>query len=315
MKKATSGSALFSRKTYTGFTIVELLIVVVVIAILAAISLVAYRGINDRAHSSAASSEASQAAKKVQLFYAENEAYPTSLAAAGITNTDALQYAYSNSGNPKTFCVTATSGNKSFKVDSASSNPSEGGCAGHGVGGVAAITNLAKDPRVLNSTSGITSNNSAIWTLTRAVTVPATPDGITSAAESKVASGVTSSSVLSVYNLDVLGNSSGITRSVSAWVRVNVTGYSVYTDGSFPVTSLPANTWVRVQTTTPRSGTGWSAITIRKNSGAAAESDRGWVTGIMATEGSQHYPFSDGNSPNWIWNGTPNASSSTGPAL
>ena len=54
-----------TRDRRRGFTIVELLIVVVVIAILAAITIVAYNGINDRAKASAASSAVQQAVKKV----------------------------------------------------------------------------------------------------------------------------------------------------------------------------------------------------------------------------------------------------------
>ena len=52
------------RKT-EGFTIVELLIVVVVIAILAAITIVSYNGIQNRANDSAAKSEVSQNAKTI----------------------------------------------------------------------------------------------------------------------------------------------------------------------------------------------------------------------------------------------------------
>ena len=63
-----------------GFTIVELLIVVVVIAILAAITIVSYNGITSRANASAAKSTAATWQKKVELYYAENSAYPTTLA-------------------------------------------------------------------------------------------------------------------------------------------------------------------------------------------------------------------------------------------
>lgn len=59
-----------------GFTIVELLIVIVVIAILAAISIVAYTGIQERARFSAMRSELASINKAIQLYYAENGSYP-----------------------------------------------------------------------------------------------------------------------------------------------------------------------------------------------------------------------------------------------
>lgn len=70
-----------------GFTIVELLIVVVVIAILAAITIVSYQGITARANDAAVQNDLSAVAKKLQVYYVENGAYPqdtTQLAAAKI---------------------------------------------------------------------------------------------------------------------------------------------------------------------------------------------------------------------------------------
>jgi len=59
-----------------GFTIVELLIVVVVIAILAAITIVSYNGITKRAQAAAHHSNAREIMNKLNLFYSQNNRYP-----------------------------------------------------------------------------------------------------------------------------------------------------------------------------------------------------------------------------------------------
>lgn len=65
------------KKTITGFTIVELLIVIVVIAILATISVVAYTGIQNRASDTAVKSDLRNLANLVQAYHAEFGVYPT----------------------------------------------------------------------------------------------------------------------------------------------------------------------------------------------------------------------------------------------
>lgn len=59
-----------------GFTIVELLIVIVIIAILAAITMVSYNGIQQRARDSSRSSGAETIQKALALYYVDNSSYP-----------------------------------------------------------------------------------------------------------------------------------------------------------------------------------------------------------------------------------------------
>lgn len=59
-----------------GFTIVELLIVIVVIGILAAITIVAYNGVTNRANAASALSAANSVDKKAEAYNAEIGRYP-----------------------------------------------------------------------------------------------------------------------------------------------------------------------------------------------------------------------------------------------
>ena len=63
----------------TGFTIVELLIVIVIIGILAAITIVAYNGIQNRANDTAVQNDLNGFAKKMSLYQADNSSFPLAL--------------------------------------------------------------------------------------------------------------------------------------------------------------------------------------------------------------------------------------------
>ena len=82
------------KSNQSGFTIVELLIVIVVIAILAAITIVAYNGIQSRAKTRSAQAAANTIVKKAEAANTINSGYPTatgnftseaSLTGSGIT--------------------------------------------------------------------------------------------------------------------------------------------------------------------------------------------------------------------------------------
>jgi prepilin-type N-terminal cleavage/methylation domain-containing protein len=77
-----------NKEVYRGFTIVELLIVIVVIAILAAITVVAYNGIQQNANNTRRMNDIKAAGKAVELYFAQHGSYPTTGSAATDVRTD-----------------------------------------------------------------------------------------------------------------------------------------------------------------------------------------------------------------------------------
>ncbi|MFZ3009917.1 MAG: type II secretion system protein [Candidatus Microsaccharimonas sp.] len=120
-------------KQHYGFTIVELLIVIVVIGILATITIVAYNGITNRANISASASAAAQGAKKIAVYLVQNsDQVPANLAVAGLTNGNGTTYQYTTNttSSPQTYCLTATIGTTSSHI-ATGGQPTSGPCSGH----------------------------------------------------------------------------------------------------------------------------------------------------------------------------------------
>lgn len=141
-----------------GFTIVEILIVIVVTAILAAITIVSYTGIQQRASRSVAQNAVSQATKKVISYAIENaETYPDLLSVVGIINTDSTRYEYSvnNDTAPKSFCITVTvKGISYYQNNSDTSTPTAGACPGHTEGAVSVTPEPEPEPEPLSCAPG-----------------------------------------------------------------------------------------------------------------------------------------------------------------
>ncbi len=98
-----------------GFTIVELLIVIVVIAILAAITIVAFNGIQNRASDSTAQQDLAVFHKKVALFNADYGYYPRD--ATDLVNNIRMPFTKSvyvlNDGN---FMYCASTGGAAYMI-------------------------------------------------------------------------------------------------------------------------------------------------------------------------------------------------------
>ena len=297
-----------------GFTIVELLIVIVVIAILAAITIVAFNGIQERARISSVSSALSQANKKLAAFAVDGNGYPPDLATVDIRNGGNVTYQYSvnNSANPATYCVTVTNGTTSYKASSTSQAPSAGGCAGHGQNGVAAVKNLIANPSFETNTS--------LWSPggdQGAPTVTRSAGGQTGSWRVTLSKSAPVGSDQFNYVADNL--TAGTTYTLGFWVWADAPGtsnvqlarnnisFNPFINYTFSVTTTP--TFHTVSGVAPADSTQMRLRVTPKTDGTATHYD-----GFIVTEGTSMTSYADGGTTDWAWDGTPHLSTSTGPA-
>jgi len=315
------------QKTHHGFTIVELLIVIVIIGILAAITIVAFNGVQDKAKIAASQAAATQATKKILAAAFDNaDNYPAAAGTSGIDNLAAIgiansgdttyQYSSNNATNPRTFCLTATKANKSTYVSSAVTSPTIGACPGHGSGGVAPITNLLTNTSVETDLSNIQNiGNVGDRTLART----AVPDALNGNYVFRLTAGP--SGAISGYGS--LSPSLPVGSYVgSLWLRSNTTitvnpyfeGSSARVNGTSQGAALTPGVWKQIWRTFDITTAGTVKVGFLAGS-TVLQDQYVEIDGFMLTTGSTVYNFANGNSANWVWNGTADSSSSTGTPL
>jgi prepilin-type N-terminal cleavage/methylation domain-containing protein len=113
------------------FTIVELLVVIVVIGVLAAITIISYTGIKDRAVKASLTSDLENVSKILTMDQVTNSTYPSTLSEAnggkGISANSGTTYEYFPSSTG--FCIAATKDSTTYRVTN-SSSPKQGVCSG-----------------------------------------------------------------------------------------------------------------------------------------------------------------------------------------
>ena len=107
---------------FQGFTIVELLIVIVVIAILASITIVSYNGVQNRAKNTAAASVAKNVSTKAELANTFNGAYPSTIANFNANTESQIQNSGLILGTP-----TAATGTNTVSYEYCSAGTALGG--------------------------------------------------------------------------------------------------------------------------------------------------------------------------------------------
>ena len=317
---------LLKTKNREGFTIVELLIVITVIAVLSTIIIISYNGIQQRAIVSTMASDLDITARSLKLYQVDNASYPTSndcsvspaansICLKSSSGTTYTTFTQNNTTNPQTFCITAMNGTNYYYINQ-DGRPQSGGCS---------ITNFVTNPNIETNTTGLSGPNSSTVsrdtsraqggsTASLLVTMPidtSTRVGATLATLTNAVPTVMKANtqyVISAYVYVPTGTGDVLITAQGAGVAAKV-------NGSNYATSVKDN-WVRISNVITTSSSGGTVIIYVLNKLATSPAGtQFWVDNTMITEGTILYNYADGSSTGWSWTipAQPNNSSSTGP--
>lgn len=375
-----------NRATSKAFTIVELLIVIVVIGILAAITIVGYSAVINNANDKSVQADLAKIEDAIKLFNLDNNVYPSSssdINAAMTKSTIAInkgsynvdtsvitnhnvdycytpgvgtsytviamsksknifytsdssggvkQYAGSWASTATALCAavapTSTTYYRGYATDDTVTGPWR---SWTGVGTTITSTNLAVNPSFENDATGVLMYNGAA--ITRVASATAASGGyVGRVVKSTVGSGLialiypttyTPNSDISVRLRVRLSPGSTSTNTVSiilpGYKDGGGVGYSTVGGSSTPISSGPlsSTTWNDVVLQ------GYKTVTDPTLNivGIGIQAEQSWavndgveIDAVMIVKAPTIAGFSDGNTTSWIWNGTANGSSSTGPA-
>lgn len=161
----------WAKQKQTGFTIVELLIVIVVIGILAAITIVAFNGVQARSRVASAQSNLSAISKKLEVYKVDNNRYPIATETSIWKSTIQEAAGDLSNGNAKSFIICANSGGDRYAVAAWSPVTAGGNQDLHYVSSDGAVTKMTYTGQGSYSSVGasvcaviISGSMTAMWT-------------------------------------------------------------------------------------------------------------------------------------------------------
>ena len=320
-----------------GFTIVELLIVVVVIAILAAITIVAYNGITSRANDASAATATSQAIKQIEVYYIQNGEYPPDEDAfldLGFRDQGATpEYTVNNSSSPKGFCVTMTVGESMYygannftlpiwvPLAVTQAGAVAGKCPGH-YGSTDGVKNFIVSPSVEVTEAGYGSANGATH-------LPVTTPIHTGARSLRV----TMPQHGSLYFVGVSLFSGSVGTELEANTKYFISAHVYVPSGTVDVILRPQgagrdinsidytnavatekNEWVRIWASFETTSSGSVSLYLLNNQSVPTAGTVFYVDDSALRKGVELTGYSDNRAPSWSWTGSANNSASEGPS-
>jgi prepilin-type N-terminal cleavage/methylation domain-containing protein len=314
-----------------GFTIVELLIVIVIIGILATISIVTYNGVQKGAIDKTVLSDIDNVAGELTRYSTKNfGVYGSAVVwySPSGTNTN-INFAPTSGNiidvvtNQSDYCIRAYNPNAAtYKTLATAANKEStaGACTSLTASRLAQgnITNMVNNPSV---EAGVIVPNTGYYS------PPAVIDSSTAAYGASSIHATTNSTTNPQGMMWQASSASGNTQyTCSLSLKgtngsvVVVAGRALDTSGNYIGEGYGAKnvtlsaSWQRVSVSfTSPANTG--IIYIQFHLTSALSGIDLWSDGAMCVTGTSTYNYADGSSSGWIWNGGANNSSSIGPAL
>jgi len=303
-----------------GFTIVEVLVVVMVIGILVAITTMSYVAVTNNAKQQTALTDAQTASSYILKYKANTGGYPANQADFDGLKTPNVQSTMTYAYDPNTnyYCVMATMGTFTARVRGSSSKAEIGTCPD------TPVANLVENPSVATLT-GYSGSSAYDYSAAAGNNVLMSNGGYSGS--TYVRRTFTGGGVGGIYYSTAAGgtkmSSASTYYSYSGWVRTSK-ATSIIVKVEFRDASTGTVLGVVTGTPTATNNSGWTRVTYSGGGPANARvginfvSITPWNTGdymdldaVMFNAGAV-YQYGDGSLANWAWLGTADASASVG---